>query len=111
MSRSLRQLTEAQIRKAEAEGKLRGLEGEGKPLPAHPEEAFIDTGDAVGHRIMAEAGALPEEILIKRNLADAKAAYAAAKGGPDEKAAMARVADLEMRLAIAQDARRKFLKG
>lgn len=111
MSRTLRQLNEAQIRKAEAEGKLRELAGEGKPLPAHPEEAFIDTGDAVGHRIMAEAGALPEEVLIKRKLAEAKDAYAIAKGSPGEKAAMARIADLELRLSIAMDARRKFLKG
>ncbi|MBT8475637.1 MAG: DUF1992 domain-containing protein [Alphaproteobacteria bacterium] len=109
--RSLRHLTESQIRKAQAEGKLSGLEGEGKPLPDRPENAYIDSADAVGHRIMAEAGALPEEITLKRQLAVARADYAAAKGTTAEKPAMARISELKMKLAIAQDARRKFLKG
>ena len=111
MSRSLRQLTEAQIRKADAEGKLRGLEGEGKPLPDHPEEAYVDSADAAGFRIMAEAAALPEEITLGRELDAAKAAYRNAKGSVGETAAMARIAELSQRLAIAQDARRRFLKG
>lgn len=102
-------LTEQQIAKARAEGKLSGLAGEGKPLPEHPEAALVDAGTAVGHRIMAEAGALPEEIGLKRQLAEAKAAYADAPKA-DKKAAMARIADLELKLSIAQDARRKFLK-
>ena len=111
MSRSLRQLTESQIKKAIAEGKLDRLEGEGKRLPDHPEAAYVDPGDAVGHRIMAEAGALPEEILLKRALAEAKEAYRKALGTGDEKTAMARVAELTMKLSIAEDARRKFMKS
>ena len=111
MSRKFQRLTEAQVKKAEAEGKLRGLAGEGKPLPEHPENAFIDAGDAVGHRIMAEAGALPEEILLKRELETAKAAYREAKDTAKEREAMSRIADVQMRLSIAQDARRKFLKS
>ena len=110
MPRALRHLTEAQIRKAEAEGKLRGLAGEGKPLPDRPGDAFISGADAAGHRIMAEAGALPEELRIKAELDTARTALRAAVGSPGEKAAMARVADLEMRYEIARDARRKFLK-
>lgn len=110
MSRKFRQLTESQIKKAIAEGKLSDLSGEGKPLPDHPEHAVIDASDAIGHRIMAEAGALPEEILIKRQLEEAKADYRKAKGSEAEKAAMARVADLSMKLSIAEEARRKFLK-
>lgn len=107
--RSHRSLIERQILKAQAEGKLTGLEGEGKPLPDHPEETYIDTADAVGHRIMAEAGALPEEVLLKRQVAAAREAVQQAT--PDaRKAAMARLADLEMRLAIAQEARRKFFR-
>ena len=33
MTQSLNRLVERQIQKAHADGKLRGLEGEGKPLP------------------------------------------------------------------------------
>ena len=61
-------LTEAQIRKAEAEGKLKNLEGEGRPLPHRPGDALIDPGEAVGFRIMAEAGALPEEVGLKAQM-------------------------------------------
>ena len=108
MPRGLRHLTEAQIRKAEAEGKLSGLEGEGKPLPRREGEGFLDGAMAAGHRIMAEAGALPEEFVVKAELDEAQAALKAALGTAGEKSAMARVADLQMRYEIARDARRKF---
>ena len=109
MSRAFRGLVERQILKAEAEGRLKGLAGEGKPLPAHPEEAYLDIGDAVGHRMMAEAGALPEEIRLKKAVAAARAALKAA-GPANRKAAMARLAELEMKLGIAEEARRRFLR-
>ncbi len=111
MTRRLRTLVEQQIRKAEAEGKLSGLQGEGKPLPDHPEEAYMDAADAIGRRIMAEAGAVPEEITLNRQLAAAKEAYRAAKGTPEEKAAMAKVSEFQMKLSIAAEARRKFMKS
>lgn len=107
---SLRRLTEAQIRKAEAEGKLRDLEGEGKPLPYRPGDALIDAGDAVGFRIMAEAGALPEEVSLKTHLVAARAAWQAATDPAEKKRLMGRIAELQMRYEIARDARRKFLR-
>jgi delta 1-pyrroline-5-carboxylate dehydrogenase len=106
LERSLRQLIEAQIRKAEAEGKLRGLEGEGKPLPDRPPG---EGADAIGFRIMAEAGALPEEIRLRAELDAALAAWQAAPEA-DKKALMARIADLQLRYEIAREARRKFLR-
>lgn len=109
MIRSLLSLTESRIRKAEAEGQLTGLQGEGKPLPERPGDALISAGDAMGHRIMAEAGALPEEITLKKALDAALAELNTAKGAA-RKTAMARVADLQLRHAIAQEARRKFLR-
>ena len=62
-------LTERQIAKARAEGKLTNLQGEGKPLPDRPGDAHISPGDAIGFRIMAEAGVLPEEITLKKQAA------------------------------------------
>ncbi|MBS0125114.1 DUF1992 domain-containing protein [Thetidibacter halocola] len=103
-------LTEAQIRKAEAEGKLRGLEGEGKPLPYRPGDALIDPGDAVGFRIMAEAGALPQEIALKVALDAARTEWQAATGAEDKKRLMSKIADLQTRYEIARDARRRFLR-
>lgn len=112
MSRKFRELSERQIRKAEAEGegKLSNLEGEGKPLPDRPGDALIDAGLAAGHRIMAEAGVVPEEFTLKKQLDAARAAYALRTNPEDRKSAMKRIADLELRYHIAQDARRKFMR-
>ena len=110
MSRSFRNLTERQILKTQAEGKLTGLEGEGKPLPDHPEEALVDPGLAAGHRIMAEAGVRPPEFDLKDQLDDARRAYAGLTDPEEKRAAMARIADLEMRYNIARDARKKFFR-
>ncbi|SFT84948.1 DnaJ family domain-containing protein [Sedimentitalea nanhaiensis] len=110
MTRSFRNLIERQILKARAEGKLTGLEGEGKPLPNRPEAALVDPGLAVGMRIMAEARVRPEEFRLKEELQAARAALAAMESAADRKAAMRRVADLEMRYNMARDARRAFLR-
>lgn len=110
MSRKFRDLTERQILKALAEGKLSDLEGEGKPLPDRPEEALVDPGLAAGHRIMAEAGVVPEEFGLKKQLDAARAAYATLSDPEEKKAAMKTIADLELRFHIAQDARRRFMR-
>jgi hypothetical protein len=107
----LSRLAERQIARARLRGDLERLEGEGKPLPEHPENAFIDAGDAVGFRIMAQAGVLPEEINLKKQVLLARAELATITDPDTRKAAMARLADLEMRQAIAAEARRAFLKG
>ena len=103
-------LTERQISKARAEGKLTNLQGEGKPLPDRPGDAHISPGDAMGFRIMAEAGVLPEEIMLKKQAAVQRAHLATLTDPADRKIAMAELARLEMRQAIAEESRRKFLK-
>ncbi|MCA8892449.1 DUF1992 domain-containing protein [Hyphomonas sp.] len=100
-------LSERQILKAQAEGQLDNLEGAGKPLP---KEGFTGGSDAVGYRIMAEAGALPREIELRKAV---EAEMQALRDAPNEEArkkVMAKLADLQMRLSIEQEARRKFLK-
>jgi len=109
MAADPRKLAERQILKAIAEGKLSGLEGEGERLPDRPGDALIDTADAVGHRIMAEAGALPEEIKLKKQVQAVKEAWAAAEGEAAKKELMKEIAQLEMKYSIAVEARRKFL--
>jgi hypothetical protein len=103
-------MVERQILKAQAEGKLTNLRGEGQPLPDHPEAAYTDAAQAAGFRIMAEAGALPEEIPLGRAVDAVKAELKGTTDPAERKALMAKLADLEMRRSIAQDARRKFLK-
>ena len=109
MSGRFDKLAERQMKKALAEGRLSGLEGEGKPLPERPEAALVDPGEAVGYRIMHEHGALPQEIELRKAVEAAKAAYAAAGGDADRRAAMARIAELQMKLAIAEEARKRFM--
>lgn len=102
-------LTQRQILKAKARGKLNGLAGEG--LPDHPASAFVGAADAAGLRVMADAGAVPEDILIGRQIAPAKARYTARTDEPDRRAAMADIARLGQAPATPAEARRAFLKG
>lgn len=107
--RSFRSLIERQIAKARAAGLLTGLKGEGKPLPDRPVETGAEAATATGMRMMAEAGVLPEEFALKKELDRARAAYACCVDAAARKAAMARLADLELRYDIAREARRKFM--
>ncbi|MAQ37990.1 MULTISPECIES: DUF1992 domain-containing protein [Thioclava] len=109
MTQSLNRLVERQIQKALAEGQLSGLSGEGKPLPDRSGEAFTDMATAVASRIMAEAGALPEEFKLKKLLEAAKESYREAEGEDAKHVAMALIADLEQRYNIAVEARRRFM--
>ena len=59
---------------------------------------------------MAEAGVLPEEIVLKK-AAEALRAHLATLTDPDERrAAMAELARIEMKQAIAEEARKRFLR-
>ena len=104
----LSRLIERRILKAEAEGQLRDLPGQGTPLPENTGQETVDPGLAAGYRIMREAGVVPEEFRLKRALDDARARYRKITGDEARKSAMADIADLEMRYNIAVDARRKF---
>lgn len=110
MIRSIRNLIERQIQKARLEGQLDGLEGEGQPLPDHPEDAFVSTADAVGFRIMAEACVVPEEIQLKKLITAHREKLTSLTDDAAKKQAMAELAKLEMRYGIATEARKKFMK-
>jgi hypothetical protein len=111
MSRSFNRLVERQIQKALAEGQLQGLEGEGKPLLDHASEAMSDMALSVAARIMAEAGALPEEFKLKKLLEGAKETYRSAASEEEKEIAMRLISDLEQRYNIAVEARRRFMSG
>lgn len=106
----LDRMAERQIQKARLKGQLQGLKGEGKPLPDHTADAFVSPGEAIGFRIMAEAGVLPEEIVLKKEAARLMAELAALTDPDACKAILARIADVQMRQAIAEEARRRFLQ-
>lgn len=102
---------EDQIARARAKGQLQGLEGEGKPLPERPGDAFVSAGDAVGFRIMAEAGVLPEEIVLKKLAQQQRDHLATLTDATERRAAMAVLSEILMKQAIAEEARARFLKG
>jgi hypothetical protein len=60
---------------------------------------------------MGEAGVLPEEITYKKQAIALRATLATLTEAQAIKAAMAELARIEMRQAMAEDARRAFLKG
>lgn len=107
--RAFRELIERQFARARARGLLTGLMGEGKPLPDRRPETAQEAATSAGFRMMAEAGVLPEEFDLKKQLDAARAALLACHEEASRKAAMARVAELEMRVNIAVEARRKFM--
>jgi len=106
----LDKLIERHILKARAEGQLNNLAGEGKPLPQHPESAYQDEATAVGYRLMAEAGVVPREIELKRDIARLREQFAQAPTEADRKAILRRLADAEMRHAIEKEARLRMMR-
>lgn len=98
-------LAEHQIRKAEREGQFDDLKGAGKPLPKTGDGEF---SEAVGFRIMAEAGALPKEVELRLAEEEQLKAVQSAKDADAKKAEMAKLADIQMRRAIQEEARRKY---
>ncbi|WP_366111412.1 DnaJ family domain-containing protein [Aestuariivita sp.] len=98
------------MHKALSEGRLSGLAGEGKPLPERSGDALIDPGLAGGHRIMAEAGVRPEEFDLKEKQTAARQVYGTLTGPDENAAAMARIAEREMRCNLSRDARRAFYR-
>ncbi|UZD89907.1 DUF1992 domain-containing protein [Cognatishimia activa] len=98
-------LSEYRIRKAERDGQLEGLKGEGKPLPKAGDGDFSEN---VGFRIMAEAGALPKEIELKRE-EEAQLKVLQRTTDPNaRKSEMKKLADIQLRRAIQEEARRKY---
>ena len=79
-----------------------------RATPEPPEYGGAAVG--YGYRIMAEAGALPEEVGLKAQLDAARVDWQRASDPDDKKRLMGRIADLQMRYEIARDARRKFMR-
>lgn len=109
MSHEFRDLVERQMLKAIAEGKLQGLEGEGKPAPDRTGEVCTDMATQAAMRIMAEAGALPEEFRLKKLLDTARQTYRDACNDEEKRAAMIVIAALDPKYNVAVEARRKFM--
>ncbi|KZL19357.1 hypothetical protein PsAD2_02110 [Pseudovibrio axinellae] len=102
---SFSSLAERQILKAQADGQMDNLEGEGKPLPERAPGSYTS---AATMRIMAQAGAVPREIELKKEIEVQRQVVQKAKGSPSWKSEMAKLADLQCRHAIEQESRKRF---
>ena len=101
-------LIERRILKAEAEGQLANLPGEGEPLPDRTGYVHVDPGLAAGYRVMAEAGVVPEEFRLKKKIDALITALAQESDEGKRKDLMRQISNLETKRGIAVDARRKF---
>lgn len=101
----LDKIAEQQIKQAQRRGELDNLEGAGKPLPAREAEGGPN---AVGYKIMAGAGAIPEEVKLRIEVEAQRAVLQTLTDPQERKAAMAKLADIQMRLAIQEEARRSL---
>lgn len=106
---ALTRLAERRLLAACAEGKLSNLAGEGAPLPRHPEEVWIDPLEAIGFRIMHEAGFVPQELELARQLDEVRTAYVATYDPAERTRLMGRIADLEMRRNMARETRLRYM--
>ncbi len=97
-------MAERQILKAQAEGQFDKLRGAGRPL----DMAGDGSVDAVGFRIMAESGALPREIELRKAVEAQRKLVQAAPDEAARKSAMKTLIDLQLRQDIEQEARRRF---
>lgn len=98
------ELAERQILKAQAEGQLDNLKGAGQPLDLSGDGSM----EAVGFRIMAEAGALPREVALRKAVEDQTRALQSLTDPEEIRQARTRLADLQLRLDIESEARRRF---
>ncbi|MFC3227147.1 hypothetical protein ACFOGJ_07905 [Marinibaculum pumilum] len=74
-------------------------------------DAYVDAGEAVGLQMMAQAGVLPEEIAFKKQAIALRAHLAGITDEGERKAVMAELARVEMKQAIAEEARRRLMRG
>ncbi|SFJ03843.1 DUF1992 domain-containing protein [Celeribacter neptunius] len=99
-------LSERQILKAQAEGQLDDLKGAGKPLNARTG----NDSDAAGFRIMAEAGVVPREFELRKEVEAMNAELKQLTEPEARKALIKKITGVQLRLDIEIEARRKYYR-
>lgn len=94
-------LAEQHIREAIERGELDDLPGAGKPLKL-ADDALVPEELRAGYRLLKNAGYLPPELQLSREIADAEALMRLAEDGPSRHAAEKRLRMLELRLSEAR---------
>jgi hypothetical protein len=89
-------LVEQRIREAQAAGEFDGLEGEGRPVNL---EAYFNTPEDVraGYALLKNAGVLPEEAAVIKELNEATARLEACRDERERERLRLAVRDLQLR--------------
>jgi hypothetical protein len=91
-------LAEARIAEAQKAGAFDDLPGAGKPLDL-TDDRLVPEDVRVAHRILKNAGCVPEELIRRKEAADLRKLVASiAAGDPERRRALAKLALLEARL-------------
>jgi hypothetical protein len=94
----LQQLAEARIREAIEAGELDDLEGQGQPLELD-DDRMVPEALRAGYRLLKNAGYLPPELVLRREIASARELLAAARCDGERGRAERRLDVLLLRLA------------
>lgn len=103
MSHPLSFLIDNALREAEANGAFENLPGAGKPI-----RDLHQPGNAVIDRMLKEAKAKPPVVVFKEKVAESRERLQALTDPTERKEEMRRLADLQTRLAIEQEAFRRY---
>lgn len=101
----LDKLAEANIRRAQREGKLDKLAGEGMPLKPSSSDGSVE---AFGYGAMASEGVVPEEIELRKKIELQKEVLANTTDKEQKKSEMKKLGELQMRLSMQEEARRRY---
>ncbi len=99
--RLLQQLAEGRIRQAVEAGELDKLPGSGRPMRLD-DDRMIPESLRAGYRLLRNAGYVPPEIQLCRDIADARAVLALAVRPDERQRAVRRLDVLNMRLAYSR---------
>jgi hypothetical protein len=92
-------LVEQRIRTAMAQGAFDDLPGRGRPLDLD-DDALVPEDLRLAYRVLRNAGYVPEELELRREIADIEALLEQAPEGEDRRLANKRLALLRTRLAV-----------
>lgn len=90
-------LAEQRIAEALERGELQDLPGAGRPL-AVEDEPFVSAGQRMVNKILKNAGMVPEELSLRKELADLKRQIDAARQDEERQALQRRLAFLLLKL-------------
>lgn len=105
MSHWFERIALRRIDEAAARGQLSGLPGEGRPLDP---ERLRETSEDVMYRMMSDAGFLPPELALAKDIEAKRAVLDQLEDEDERKRLQTQIAMLELKRGMAADQRRRI---